>query len=360
MTVTPVARARPAVARASVFLTVWREHHLFLGVVAAYLAAAVVVDRIGLVPGLARTITYTKPYLLAPAIAWIPIVATFFIDRFLVRDPHGQRINGLAGWVASYRMGTISPERIARLLVISLAMALFLNTFGWWKSAIPILHPFDLDRTFASLDQMLHLGRHPWQWLQPVLGRPAITQRIDSVYALWLALVPCAILWQGWNRDVRTQRQFFLAFVLTWILLGTGLATVLSSAGPCYYERLLGDAAPYGELMRYLDAGPFTQDPLLARQAQEMLWLNYLVAGDNPFVRISAMPSIHVATTVLYALAAWRSSRVLGVIAVGYGLVILVGSVHLGWHYAVDGELSLLAVPPIWWLSGRLTARDAG
>jgi hypothetical protein len=358
MTVSRALRVRTAGALTSPFLIVWREHRLFLGVIAAYLAAAVLVDRTGLVPGLARTITYTKPYLLAPAIAWIPIFVTFFIDRFRVRDELGNRINGLAGWVASYRRGTISPERIARLVVISLAMALFLNTFGWWKSAIPILHPFSLDQALASLDQSLHFGRHPWQWLHPVLGWPAATRWIDGLYALWLALVPCAILWQGWSRDVRTQRQFFLAFVLTWIVLGTGLATIWSSAGPCYYERLLGDALPYGDLMRYLDGAPFTHDSLLARRAQEALWANYLVAGDNPFVRISAMPSIHVATTLLYALAARRSSRVLGLIALGYCLIILLGSIHLGWHYALDGEVSLLLVPPIWWLSGRLTAGD--
>jgi hypothetical protein len=354
----PAVQGCTAGALTTPFVVVWREHRVFLGVVTVYLAAAILVDRTAVVPGLARTITYTKPYLLAPAIAWIPIVGTFFINRFKVRDEFGRRVSGMDGWVASYRTGTISRERIARLVVISLAMALFLNTFGWWKSAIPILHPFDLDQTPASLDKSLHFGRHPWQWLHPVLGRPGMTRWIDGLYALWLAFVPCAILWQGWNRDVATQRQFFLAFVLTWILLGTGLATILSSAGPCYYERLLGDATPYGDLMHYLDAGSFAPDPLLARRAQEALWDNYLVSSDNPFVRISAMPSIHVASTLLYALAARRSSRTLALIATGYCLIILLGSIHLGWHYAVDGEVSLLAVPLIWWLSGRLTARE--
>jgi TRAP-type C4-dicarboxylate transport system permease small subunit len=70
------------------------------------------------------------------------------------------------------------------------------------------------------------------------------------------------------------------------------------------------------------------------------------------------MPSIHVASTLLYALAARRSSRTLALIATGYCLIILLGSIHLGWHYAVDGEVSLLAVPLIWWLSGCLTARE--
>ena len=40
-----------------------------------------------------------------------------------------------------------------------------------------------------------------------------------------------------------------------------------------------------------------------------------------------------------------------------YGLIILLGSVHLGWHYAVDGYVSILAVPMLWWLSGVLVRR---
>jgi hypothetical protein len=26
--------------------------------------------------------------------------------------------------------------------------------------------------------------------------------------------------------------------------------------------------------------------------------------------------------------------------------------VHLGWHYALDGYVSLIAMVPIWWLAG--------
>ena len=39
----------------------------------------------------------------------------------------------------------------------------------------------------------------------------------------------------------------------------------------------------------------------------------------------------------------------------GYAIVLWIGTVHLGWHYAVDGEASALLIYPIWWLSGWLT-----
>jgi PAP2 superfamily len=334
--------------------SVLAEHRLFLGVVAAYLAAAVLVDRAGLVPGFARTVTYVWPYLAAPAIAWIPIVGTFILDRLAIRDSAGRRINGLAGWIATYHGGTVSRQRIARLAMLTFVTPIFLNTFGWWKGAIPVLHPFALDAALASVDRWLHLGRQPWEWLQPLLGRRESTHAIDVAYWLWVLIVPCAILWQGWSRDVRTQRQFFLAFALTWMLLGSGLATLLSSAGPCFYEAVVGRPGPYADLLRYLDSVPYDRHALFARMTQDILWQNYLRAPGNPFVRISAMPSVHIATCMLYVLAARRSGRTLTFLAGGYLLVILVGSVHLGWHYAVDGYVSMVLTPLIWLVCGRL------
>ena len=73
---------------------------------------------------------------------------------------------------------------------------------------------------------------------------------------------------------------------------------------------------------------------------------------------------MHVAMAALIAIAAWKVSRRLGALAWAFALLILVGSVQLGWHYAVDGYLSLLLVPPIWllagWISRIMLPREAG
>jgi hypothetical protein len=40
-----------------------------------------------------------------------------------------------------------------------------------------------------------------------------------------------------------------------------------------------------------------------------------------------------------------------------YAGVVLVGSVHLGWHYAVDGYLSIVGALAIWVGVGAVQAR---
>jgi hypothetical protein len=58
---------------------------------------------------------------------------------------------------------------------------------------------------------------------------------------------------------------------------------------------------------------------------------------------------------VLATCAAWQSNRGLAWGFLVFAILIWIGSIHLSWHYAVDGEASALLIPPIWWLSGRLS-----
>ena len=69
---------------------------------------------------------------------------------------------------------------------------------------------------------------------------------------------------------------------------------------------------------------------------------------------ISAMPSLHVAMAFLFALLTWRVNRLLGVCFYAFTGLILLGSVHLAWHYAVDGYLALAITWCIWHLVDRL------
>jgi membrane-associated phospholipid phosphatase len=66
------------------------------------------------------------------------------------------------------------------------------------------------------------------------------------------------------------------------------------------------------------------------------------------------MPSLHVAMATLMWCAMRPVHRLAGPAYFVFLACILLGSVHLGWHYALDGYVSILLVCILWWLSGRL------
>jgi len=68
------------------------------------------------------------------------------------------------------------------------------------------------------------------------------------------------------------------------------------------------------------------------------------------------MPSLHVAAALWLALV-WRSyQRHLGILGFAYFAVIAVGSVLLGWHYAVDAIAAVLITSAVWALARRISA----
>ncbi len=262
-------------------------------------------------------------------------------------------------FIADFQCRIFTNERLAQSLLIFLLMPLFVTAYTSFKTSIPQLHPFSWDATFSQWDLWLHGGHHPWRLLQPIIGHPLISSLINVVYNVWFYVVFGVMAWQAASlRDPRLRLQFLLSFVLTWALLGSLAATLLSSAGPVYYGRVTGLEDVYAPLMAYLHAAD-ERYPIWALGVQEMLWTHYqhVIAGAGS--GISAMPSMHVGTSVLFTLLGWRAHRLLGLAFAAFTGVILVGSVHLGWHYAVDGYVAIVATCLIWVVVGRALARSA-
>lgn len=255
-----------------------------------------------------------------------------------------------------FRRRYLPMTRLAGLFLVLFAIVIFMRTFVGFKGAIPEINPFRWDRAFMLLDRRLHFGYDPWRLLFPVFGHPAITRAIDVLYYSWFPILVLTLVWQGWTsshrlRWRRRRTRFFVSYVATWILLGTVAATVFSSVGPCYYGLVTGLHDPFQPLLLHLQMVNETH-PLIALDVQRYLWEGYSGQAAHAIEGISAMPSLHVAIPVLFAMMGWRTHRWLGIAYTTYAVIVVVGSVHLGWHYAIDGYASAATVPLIWHGSG--------
>lgn len=230
------------------------------------------------------------------------------------------------------------------------AMVIFNKGMLELKPMIPAINPFSWDVAMMEVDRALHGGVDPWTVLQPLLAFDTITFAVNIFYNFWfLALFGC-FMWFGFaTRSSVNRTQFFLAYMLTWWIGGGLLAAAFSSAGPVYYGNLGLAPDPFAPLMAYLHDVD-TRLPIWSLDTQQLLWDGYM--GKTAAIGISAFPSMHNASTLLFALATLRRSRGLGIAFAVYTAIILVGSVHLGWHYAVDGYAGLALAGACWWLAG--------
>ncbi len=285
---------------------------------------------------------------------------------------------GFLAWRAAYIMLVVRPRRLIRAIAddlfenyltrerllnavpIVVILPLFNSACTLMKTLIPALHPYDWDATFARWDTVLHFGVAPWRILEPVLGNPLMTSFANIVYCGWFFGLASLWFWQAFAlRDRLLRMQFFIAYIVCFIALGNIAATWLASGGPCFYGRLVGGPDPYAPLMQYLHNASLHGETNISVGLQNMLWRYYASGGSGVGAGISAMPSMHVAGATLFALLGWRTNRFLGIALSINVVLILFATVFLGWHYAIDGYVSIVGTVVIWWTVGHIIRRTA-
>lgn len=246
---------------------------------------------------------------------------------------------------------------ISRFLALApvLAVGIMMPAFSAAKSSIGQINPFDWDDTFILIDQTIH-GTDPWRLLQPVMGFPLVTYISSKLYHVWFLLIylgPILFAIYVERRDLRLT--FFLSYLATWSIVGIAAATVFSSVGPCFVGPLLGNPH-FHDQMAYLAAAN-TVFPIEVLTVQQQL-IDWYRADDAGIGRgITAMPSMHVALCWLYVLATWNLNRRLALGLALFFVITMLSSVHLGYHYAIDGYVSVVLVTLIWvgcsWLARK-------
>jgi hypothetical protein len=235
------------------------------------------------------------------------------------------------------------------------AIVLFVDSFSRFKGMIPQLSPFDWDMRLAAIDRALHGGVDPWQWMMPLMQHSIVIRALDFAYVIWFAVLYFAVFAALFLRANRKNRLgFLIAFVLTWGIGGNAIAACFSSAGPVFFEDI-GLGGYFGALNAYLDSVNAAA-PLASHLAKETVWNGYAAGGA--VASISAFPSMHVASSALITLFAFSYARWAGWVMAAFTALILIGSVALAWHYAVDGYGGI-AIAYVSWRAGQWIALRA-
>ena len=271
-------------------------------------------------------------YLLA-SILWCSVV-------ILRANPH---VGYAEGWRRTWaRVWT--PDMAERLLVpafLMVVVALTVDGFIAFKQSLPRFVEYRWDVALANLDAVLH-GRDPWRYTHAL----PLTAFLDVTYVSWFPIKLLFLVAASLIGPLHLRARVFWANSLLWMLGGVVAAYALASAGPVYYGAFTGDVDRFAPLLDSLRGSH-------ARYLQERLWGALHGEIEWVFAGITAWPSMHVGLSVLMATWGWHVHRTVGIAMSLYALVIFVGSVHLGWHYAVDGYGAALIVAGCWWLAGK-------
>jgi len=287
------------------------------------------------------------------AILLVPLVV---YARSIGRDDRGVATR-IADAVRVARRRHLTNRAVVELSASVVLVAMLMAAFNSFKFMLPVLHPFSWDARIEQASRWMHFGRLPFELLMPVFGSDFATRSLDLLYyGAWPVVLWGVFVWQVGGR-ANLRHQYLLTYAAAWIVLGTFLAIVFSSAGPAYLGHLYRGPNPYAPLLDHL-LDVHHRHPLLAIRIQQALWDAEKAGVASGGAGISAMPSLHVAMAELCAIVGRRSERrAVGFSLTAFSLLTLTASVYLGAHYSLDGYVSIIGVHLLWRVSGHLVKR---
>lgn len=218
-------------------------------------------------------------------------------------------------------------DLIKVLVLLKLTLLIYCNI----KQAIPFINPNIYDSQLLFLDRICHLGINPNTFSVKLLGNGVISGLMDRIYIAWYLVNPIVLAYFAIIPDRRMHVRFFTCCFAMWIFGGLS-AVIIPSLGPIYTnpEWFAGLNIPF------------------ANRLQQLLMKHYHAALLHPekykifiYEGIAAFPSLHVGIIALFAFFIWSVNRKAGIGMLIYLGLIQIGSVLLGWHYAIDGYFAI-------------------
>ena len=303
-------------------------------VLCQYAAATIISDRIGF-SGRPPTLNYMTIAMVISLVGGSIIILPTLRRLWARREPHP----------ISKLVRSADLNAVATYLLGFQLFALQMGALTWLKEMLPAVIPYWADPPLATLERGI-FGTDAWRLVPEALMHP-----LDVLYVTWAPVNAIALNVILCLKPSPAKARAMLSYFLIVGLMGVCGQYLLSSAGPVFYDRLLG-GNQFADLMSRIDA----HAPVVSRTSA-YLWKSYTDHVDQIGAGISAMPSIHVAASAWLALALTSFWRKLSVVGWGYWLIIFVGSFALGWHYFLDSAVGTIGALACWAVAPKLLWR---
>ena len=194
--------------------------------------------------------------------------------------------------------------------------------FMWTKPLLNWFVPFWADPLLAKADRLLFLGNDPWTFLDWLNSIPAAI----FYHRGWFAMMIVTLLIVLSQPASARKSAVMLSYFLLWSVVGPVVHVLMPAAGPVFYDKL-----GYGTDFVAIHV------PEEMTKMSDYLWTVYQGDQFGPGSGISAMPSLHIATTAWMIIAIYVLARRWTAPMAALGFLIFLLSISLGWHYAADG-----------------------
>lgn len=289
------------------------------------------------------------------------IAPVMLLGKMAYNRWHGidQSVSDIVHWFVQTRM---RPGWGLPFFTPLLTAVLISTAYNVFKQRMLPATGYGYDGVLAAIDRSV-FGTDPWRLTHALLPSAEATRIIDLAYhpfffPMTMGIAICTFL----PLDSRHRLRHTLAFAMLTIVPTSLVAEMWPAVGPCF-EAFYHHNPQFVEMTKTLatqqaelvaQGHPGLSSVAAQAKLQSLFGSPTIADGGG----IAALPSMHNALSTLFLCFLLGFSRRWLWLALPYAALILFGSVHLGWHYAIDGVVGIVLAFLMWRIAGPIA--DAG